>query len=513
MNTELIINVRSYETRIALVENGTVVELYLERSSTEDIAGNIYKGRILRVLPGMQASFVDIGQDRSSFLYVADVHYHEREFERMLSRMELEDNGLEENTDSAQGHPLEEIRFQIEELLYEGQEIMVQVSKEPMGNKGARVTSYVTLPGRHLVLMPSVEHIGISRRIEDEDERQRLKTIIADLRPNNYGFIARTASAGVSPDRIQSEMDFLVKLWRNIQEQAKSSPVPSLLHQDLGATLRAVRDLFTREVDRLVVDSEVEYERILSFIDTFSTHLKSSVELYRGREPVFDFYDLEVEIGRAMARKVWLKSGGYIVIEDTEALVSIDVNTGRYVGQHNLEDTIVKTNLEAVKEIVYQLRLRNIGGLIVIDFIDMEREANREKVWTAVTDNLRRDRAKTNVLKMSELGLIEMTRQRTRDNLGRVLQEYCTYCLGEGYLLSKTSICYEAFRDLEREALHASSNSLYLTVNPQIKEMLLDEERHSLSELELRLGKRVTIREDPNLHLEHYRVEADRQGL
>jgi ribonuclease G len=303
-------------------------------------------------------------------------------------------------------------------------------------------------------------------------------------------------------------MDFLVKLWRNIQEQAKRSPVPSLLHQDLGATLRAVRDLFTREVDRLVVDSEVEYERILNFIDTFSTHLKSSVELYRGREPVFDFYDLEVEIGRAMARKVWLKSGGYIVIEDTEALVSIDVNTGRYVGQHNLEDTIVKTNLEAVKEIVYQLRLRNIGGLIVIDFIDMEREANREKVWTAVTDNLRRDRAKTNVLKMSELGLIEMTRQRTRDNLGRVLQEYCTYCLGEGYLLSKTSICYEAFRDLEREALHASSNSLYLTVNPQIKEMLLDEERHSLSELELRLGKRVTIREDPNLHLEHYRVES-----
>jgi len=508
MNTELIINVRPHETRIALVENGTVVEFYLERSSSEDIAGNIYKGRVLRVLPGMQAAFVDIGQDRASFLYVADVHYQEKEFERMLSQMEREDNGVEENDENNHGQPLEDIRFQIEELIHEGQDIMVQVSKEPIGNKGARVTSYVTLPGRHLVLMPTVEHIGISRRIEDEDERQRLKSIITDLRPEEYGFIARTASAGVNPERIESEMDFLIKLWKNIQEQEESAPVPSPLHQDLGATLRAVRDLFTREVDRLVVDSEVEYERILKFINTFSTHLKSSVELYQGREQIFDFYELEAEIGRAMARKVWLRSGGYIVIEDTEALVSIDVNTGRYVGQHNLEETIVKTNLEAVKEIAYQLRLRNIGGLIVIDFIDMEREANREKVWTSLTDNLRRDRAKTNVLHMSELGLIEMTRQRTRDNLGRVLQESCSYCLGEGYLLSKTSICYEAFRDLEREAFQTSSNSLYLIVNPQIKEMLLDEERHSLSELELRLKKRVTIREDSSLHLEHYRVEA-----
>ncbi|MBW2085131.1 MAG: Rne/Rng family ribonuclease [Deltaproteobacteria bacterium] len=509
MNNELIINVRSYETRIALVENGTVVEFYLERPPTEGIAGNIYKGKIIRVLPGMQSAFVDIGQERAAFLYVGDVYDQEREFEQMLTTMEREGNSLSEvSPDLEKTRKIANDRFQIEDLLHEGQEIIVQVSKEPIGNKGARVTSYVTLPGRHLVFMPTIKHIGISRRIADEEERQRLKHIIEDLNVAENGFIARTASEGVSMDRIKPEMEFLIKLWNRIQEQAKHAQIPSLLHQDLDAPLRAVRDLFTQEVDRLVVDSESEYNKILKFIDTFSPHLKSSVELYRGPGPICDYYDLETEINRALARKVWLKSGGYIVIEETEALVTIDVNTGRYVGKHNLEETIIKTNLDAVKEIAYQLRLRNIGGLIVIDFIDMEREANREKVRTALIDILRRDKAKTNVLKMSELGLIEMTRQRTRDSIGRVLSEPCFYCQGEGCLLSETSICYEAFRDLEREAVQSSAISMTLTVNPKIKERLLDEEQHSLNELELRLGKHITVREDPSLHLENYRVET-----
>jgi len=509
MNNELIINVRPHETRIALVENGTVVEFYLERPSIEGLAGNIYKGKIVRVLPGMQSAFVDIGQERAAFLYVGDVYDQDKEFEEMLTKMEGNGDALlEDHAELEVNRRLDDERFQIEDLLHEGQEIIVQVFKEPMGNKGARVTSYITLPGRHLVFMPTIKHIGISRRIEDEEERQRLKHIIEDLNAAHNGFIARTASEGVSMERIKPEMDFLIKIWERIQERAKHASIPSLLHQDLDATLRAVRDLFTQEVDRLVVDSESEYEKILKFIDTFSPHLKSAVELYRGQEPVFDYYDLEAEINRALARKVWLKSGGYIVIEDTEALVAIDVNTGRYVGKHNLEETIVKTNLEAVKEIAYQLRLRNIGGLIVIDFIDMEREANRERVRTALIDALRRDKARTNVLKMSELGLIEMTRQRTRDSIHRVMSEPCFYCQGEGYLLSKTSICFEAFRDLEREALQLSTDSMILTVNPHIKELLLDEEQHSLNELEMRLGKHIKVREDPNLHLENYRIES-----
>jgi len=508
MVTELLINVRPHETRIALTENGNVVEFYLERSSTEGLTANIYKGKVLRVLPGMQAAFVDIGQSRAAFLYVADVYDQTGKIGELLDFAD----GLDSPPDQVEpqaplSSPAEEHQHQIEHLLQEGQEVIVQVVKEPLGQKGARVTTYITLPGRHLVLMPNVKHIGVSRRIADQAERARLKSTIEELRPPDFGFIARTASEGITPDKLESEMDFLIRLWQSIQNKVKTAPTPSLLYQDLDATLRAVRDLFTREVDRLVVDSEPEYNKILNFIDTFSSDLKSAVELYTGLEPIFDSFGHEMEISRAIARKVWLKSGGYIVIEETEALVSIDVNTGRYVGKHNLEETIVKTNLEAVKEIAYQLRLRNIGGLIVIDFIDMARADDQERVWTALVEALRRDKAKTNVLRMSELGLIEMTRQRTRDNIGRVLREPCFYCQGEGYLMSAVSICHEIFRGLEREALRTTSESLNLCVHPKIKEMLLDEERHSLDETQSRLKKRVIIQEDGELHLEEYQIE------
>ena len=509
MATELIINSRIHETRIALVENGTVVEFHVERSASSGISGNFYKGRIVRVLPGMQAAFVDIGQDRAAFLYVADVYDHQQEFEQLLKQ----ENGLAEEA------PLEEIEtvdrgnlgengFLIEDLLHEGQDILVQVSKEPMGHKGARVTSHVSLPGRNLVLMPTAGHIGVSRRIEDEEERKRLRELIERIRPNDYGFIARTASEGAPADQIESEMDFLIRLWHNIQKRSASASVPALIHQELDATLRAVRDLFTEGVDRLVIDNSDEYEKIIKFIETFSPGLKSVVQLYHDPEPIFDYYAMEMEINRALSKKVWLKSGGYIVIESTEALTAIDVNTGRYVGQHNLEETILKTNLEAVKEIAYQLRLRNIGGLIVIDFIDMEREANREKVHSSLKEALRRDRSKTKVLSMSELGLIEMTRKRTREDIDRLLREACFYCQGEGLLLSKTSICHEAFLDLEREAVTTNALSLHLTVHPDLKELLLDEERHALEDLELRLGKRVIIRSDNSLHLEEYLIRA-----
>ncbi|MBU2549545.1 MAG: Rne/Rng family ribonuclease [Proteobacteria bacterium] len=508
MTTDLIINARSHEIRIALIENGTVIEFYIERPSIGGITGNIYKGRIVRVLPGMQAAFVDIGQVRAAFLHVDDVYDHQQEFEQLLRREEDEGLPNEEPEGTPDRHHYTN-GFQIEDLLHQGQEILVQVSKEPMGHKGARVTSHISLPGRHLVLMPTASHIGVSRRIEDEEERRRLREAIQEARPDGSGFIARTAAEGVQPEKIVSEMSFMLKLWQNIKRKSQNAAVPSLIHQELDATLRAVRDLFTEEVDRLIIDSLSEYDKVLRFIETFSPGLKSSVELYSGREPVFDAYGVEVEVARALAKKVWLKSGGYIVIEATEALTSIDVNTGRYVGQHNLEETIVKTNLEAVKEIAYQLRLRNIGGLIVIDFIDMEREPNREKVFTVLKEALSRDKSKTKVLRMSELGLIEMTRKRTREDIDRYLREPCYYCEGEGYLLSRTSTCYEAFRDLEREAMSSTGDALCLTVHPALKELMLDEERHAMDDLESRLGKRVIIRSDDGLHLTEYRIESE----
>lgn len=505
MATELLINSRAHETRIALVENMTVVEYHVERSAAGGITGNFYKGRIVRVLPGMQAAFVDIGLDRAAFLYVADVYDHSNEFSQMLGDGELDEIyplSADEEPDA-----LSDEGFQIEELLHEGQEILVQVSKEPLGQKGARVTSHVSLPGRHLVLMPTANHIGVSRRIEDEDERKRLRDLIEEQRPHNFGFIARTASEGATQEMIKSEMDFLVRLWFNIQKKAASAPIPSLVHQELDVTLRSVRDLFTEKVDRLIIDDRREYEKILKFIDTFSLSLQSSVELYTGDEPIFDDYGIEMEIARALSKKVWMKSGGYVVIESTEALTSIDVNTGRYVGQHNLEETILKTNLEAVKEIAYQLRLRNIGGLIVIDFIDMEREGNREKVYQALKEALRRDRSKTKVLPMSELGLIEMTRKRTREDIDRLLREPCFYCQGEGLLLSKTTVCHRTLLDIEREAANTPSVDLVLTVNPVIKEMFLDEARHALEDLQNRIDVRVTIRSDDALHIEEYRIQ------
>src|SRR4030043_798204 len=470
MANELIINTRSHETRVALVENGVVSELHIERRTGQELQGNIYRGRVVRVLPGMQAAFVDIGQNRTAFLYVSDVQKDLLDLERLMSMNSMDnDKGASAEDPVASRHnALVDISFNIEDLLKEGQDIMAQVSKEPIGSKGARVTSYISLPGRHLVLLPTVNHIWVSRRMEDQVERERLKNIIEEIRPEKVGFIVRTVSAGAEKHKLKSEMDFMLKLWADIQARMAQSTGPSLLYMDLGVSLRAVRDLFTREVDRLIIDSNEEYEKIMKFVENFAPTLKYSIELYKGNDPIFDTYGIEMEISRALDNKIWLKSGGYIVIESTEALTAIDVNTGSYVGKKNLEETILKTNLEAVKEIAYQLRLRNIGGLVVIDFIDMEKKSDREKVFNALTDALRRDKNKTNVLKMSELGLIEMTRKRTRENLTRLFREPCFYCGGEGWLKSKNSICYQIFRQIEREAWELPGDNLTLQVHPEI---------------------------------------------
>jgi len=506
MTNELVINARPHETRVALIENGTVVELHLKRGSEQELLGNIYLGRVLRVLPGMQAAFVEIGIDKPAFLYVTDVYNDLRQWEQIMLQEGEEDNNNLETISNGR------MRFQrgsdinIEGLLKEGQEVLVQVSKEPLGTKGARLTSHITLPGRHLVFMPTVDHIGISRRIEDEKEKARLKKIMQQLSPPGEGFIVRTVSEKAPREKLKSEMEFLTRLWANIQKRKETASAPSILHKELTITLKAVRDLFTKEIDRLVIDSREEYQSIMEFIEAFAPNLRYSIELYEGREPIFDAYGIEMEINRALEKKIWLKSGGYIVIESTEALTVIDVNTGSYVGKRNLEETIVKTNLEAVKEIAYQMRLRNIGGLIVIDFIDMKKEADKEKIFLALKEALEKDKAKTTVLKMSELGLIEMTRKRTKEDINLFLTESCLYCEGRGRLKSPITVCYDIFRDLEREPVSGEEGKVYLLVNPEIERVLKEEERYSVMELEKKINRRIIIIGKNDFHLEQYEI-------
>jgi ribonuclease G len=394
----------------------------------------------------------------------------------------------------------------IEDLLQEGQEIAVQVAKEPLGRKGARITQHVSLPGRNVVYLPTVNHIGISRRIGDEAERTRLREIVASLRKGNGGYIVRTAAEGCGAEELQGEMDFLARLWEEVLRKSSRASAPNLLHCDLDVTFRSIRDLYSPEVRRIVVDSPEEYRKILDFVDTYVPQAKPAVELYSHPEPVFDFYGVELEISKALEQKVWLKSGGYIVIEMTEALTAVDVNTGSYVGKRNLEETILKTNLEAAREIAYQLRLRNIGGIIIIDFIDMEVEENRARVFETFEAELKKDRAKTNLLEISSLGLIEMTRKRTRENLGRTLSEPCSYCEGKGYLRSKSTVAYDIFRDLRRKRRFMTGDHVIVQAHPDVVRYLYEEERASLEDLEKVIGRRISLKSREDFHHEDFEV-------
>ncbi len=506
MYKQLIINVTNHETRVALLEDGTIAELYVDRNDDSNITGNIYKGKVLRVLPGMQAAFVNIGLSQAAFIYVDDLFCDDfTEYERLFNvESEIDPESLPE--EFAEAAPPSKRDLHIDEIVSEGKEILVQVAKSPMGTKGARISSYISLPGRFLVLMPTSDHIGISRRIEDEAERERLKKLVQKLRTENYGYIVRTAAEGESEEKLAYEMGFLNNLWKNIQRKFETAPAPSLLHRELSISLRAVRDLLIQEVEKLVIDSKPTYDAVLSFLDTYMPSLKGHVVLYEGSEPVFDAYTLEGDISRALKRKVWLKSGGYIVIEHTEALVAIDVNTGRYVGKHNLEETILKTNLEAVKEIAYQVRLRDIGGIIIIDFIDMEKKSNQEKVFNALQEALKKDKSKTHVLPMSEMGLIQMTRKRTREHLTRIFCEPCFYCDGEGYLISRRSICYNIYREILRDACDVNGIRLTLHVNPQIAELLLGEENSLITTLEQAIRRQIQIYPNPEFHMEQFDI-------
>jgi ribonuclease G len=511
MSSLLVINADGPETRVALVEDGLLAELYIERKSERGIAGNIYKGRVERVLPGMQAAFVNIGAEKSAYLHVSDVRGTPDDLKRLLS-------GGESSPSRAQGGEDEEEEEEdrrragggarIEDLLKEGQEIVVQVTKEPISTKGARTTRYISLPGRHLVFMPTVDHIGISRRISSDRERRRLRDIVESMRPPGSGFIVRTVAEGVSEKELKSDMEFLIKLWNEVVKRTESGRCPALIYNDLDLLLRTVRDLFTADVEKLIIDSRTEYDRVKKFIGAFMPDFAGHIEIYDGADPIFDGYGIEIEIDRALERKVWLKSGGYLIIDEMEALTAIDVNTGRFVGKSSLEDTITKTNLEACREVAEQLRIRSIGGMIVVDFIDMDRAQNREKVTRAFNDHLRRDRAKAAMTRISELGLIEMTRKRTRESLLHNLTEPCAYCEGKGYTKSRRTVAFELLREVRRQGDLIDDDTVVIDVHPDVAQVLATTAHAHLEDLEKRLQKRLVVKARGSFHMEDFEIHS-----
>lgn len=499
----MIFNCSAHEVRIAILENHQLTNLYIERTDEKSIAGNIYIGKVVRVLPGMQAAFVDIGLDRAAFLHVSDTYHDFTELEFLMSDEELRDRDV---IDYERKWYQKESEYQIEDILKEGQEILVQIAKEPLGTKGARITSYISLPGRKLVLMPTVQHIGISRQIIDETERKRLKEILEGLRPEGHGLIARTVSEGKTEDELRSDVEYLTRVWDFIKKRKEHVGAPGLVHTDLGITLRAIRDFYTDDVERIVVDSEEEHQKIIEFMKTYIPNAKYNLKLYEEDQPIFDAFGIELDIRRALNKKVWLKSGGYIIIEETEALCAIDVNTGKYVGKRNLEETILNTNLEAAKEIAYQIRLRNIGGIIILDFIDMESELNREKVFNALMEEMETDKSKTKIQKISELGLVEMTRQRKGRNLQKIMCEPCPSCEGMGVVKSKTTVCYEIFRELQRESVSNLAKKICVLVHPDVADLLLEDEKNTIERLEKELDKKIIIKVDHNFYQEYYQI-------
>src|SRR5689334_3949589 len=495
MSREIVINATKHESRIAVLDEGQVVELWVERTRHRTIVGNIYKGRVTKVLPGMQSAFVDLGLERDAFLYVSDVIEDFEDFET--------DGGDELQLDEVSNHRPE---TSISDLLREGQEIVVQVSKDTIAGKGARITSHITLPGRFLVYMPTVSHIGVSRRIENEGERARLKEILERIRPAGLGgFIVRTAGEDRNEDEFVADLKYLVDLWDQIRRRAEKSSAPSVIHHDLDLVLRTIRDVLSPEFKSVWVDSVDQYQRIVEFLDHIQPNLVSRVRLYRRDEPIFDDFGIEGEIAKALRSKVWLKSGGYIVINQTEALVAIDVNTGKYVGKKNLEETVFRTNLEAAKEIVRQIRLRDLGGIIVLDFIDMEDPQNRERLFEALENEIKKDRSKTKILQISEFGLIEMTRKRVRQSLERSLTQACPYCGGSGRIKSNTTIALEIWRELMKMRDFHEGQDVIVRVNPIVYATL-----HAgdpiFEELERSLGIHLVFKPDEALHHEQFDV-------
>ncbi len=517
MSKEMIISSSSHETRVAILEDDFVAEVFIERERQRAVVGNIYKGRVSKVLPGMQSAFVDIGLERDAFLYVSDVLEPPAEDDGEASDDEEEGGAKAAEAPSGGGRDRRGRdrgpQPKIDELLKQGQEVLVQIVKEPLGTKGARITSHATLPGRFLVFMPTVDHIGISRKIESREERSRLRGIVRTFRQEHGftgGVIIRTAAQSRPDQDILDDLRYFHQVWQEVRRKMDSMRAPAVVYREESLVAKLLRDLLTDDYSAIRIDSEQEYGRVRNLVQRIMPNLVARVRHYTKDYPIFDEYGVQAEIDKALRPKVWLKSGGYIVINQTEALVAVDVNTGRYVGKRtgSLEETILKTNLEAVREIVRQLRLRDMGGIIVLDFIDMEEKKNRQKVFQAVEQELRKDRSPSKAVQVSDFGLIIITRKRVKRSLERQLTEPCPYCSGSGSIKASATVCSEILLELQKVGADLNGHGVLLRVNPDIARALKEEERGLLKEIEAALGKAVTIKPDAHLHHEQFDLMA-----
>src|SRR6266851_4515764 len=513
MQKEMIVSSNGHETMVAILEDDLVAEIFVERERQRGVVGNVYKGRVSKVLPGMQSSFIDIGLERDGFLYVADVIDTMEEFDKLDSGDE-DDKGDAGRSGPGRDRDRDRPKPKIEDLLREGQEILVQVVKEPLGAKGARLTSHVTMAGRFLVFMPTVDHVGVSRKIESRDERGRLRGIVREFRESRGftgGVIIRTAASGRPKEDIVKDLEAFHTIWMEIRQKTESQRAPAVVYREQSLVSKLLRDLLTDEFQAIRIDSQQEYQRVLELVERILPTLVPRVKLYSKPFPIFEEYGIQAEIDKALKSKVWLKSGGSIVINQTEALVAIDVNTGRYVGKKSsgrLEDTIVKTNLEAVKEIVRQIRLRDLGGIIVLDLIDMEEKKNRQRVLQAVELELKKDRSPSKALQVADFGLVIITRKRVKQSLERVLTESCPYCSGTGVIKSCSTICYEILSEVKKVGPDLNGHRLLLRVNPDIARALKEGESAVLRDLKQSIGKDVTVKSDVQLHHEQFDVMA-----
>jgi ribonuclease G len=521
-NNSLLINVDIGETRVALIEDGLLGELYVERKRDRSPVGNIYLGRVTRVLPGMQAAFVDVGLDRAAFLHVEDLlpasdpsarTSTDEDASDLLDADDVDGKGKDARGQKGRSNNSQRVSRStpIREVVREGQNILVQVSKGPISTKGARVTAHVALPGRYAVYMPTIDHVGVSKRIGKDQERKRLKEVIDSIKPPEGGVVVRTVAAGLTKKKLKSDIGYLVKVWEKTTEKQKTvKRAPTLLYEEPDIILRTARDMFTEEINEIIIDDPKEFQRLKEFLELFLPERAGDVKLYEGDDPLFDEFGVEEEITRALSRKVPLPSGGYLIIDQAEALTAIDVNTGRFTGKgKDVAETIFQTNLEAVNEIAYQLRFRNIGGIIVLDFIDMEKAAHRDKVYKAFLKALKKDKAKTTAVRISELGLVEMTRKRTRESLGRTLYEPCFFCDGTGQLMSKTTVCHEIFRQMRREKDALPGYKITISAHPAVCDLLEREEKKALEEAAKRLQRRIVLRPRRDYHLEQFDLAAD----
>lgn len=488
MVNEIIVDVGMNENRVALLEDKDLVEIYIERLQSERLVGNIYRGKVSSVLPGMQAAFVDIGYEKNAFLYVGDA---------IMNR---------EYSDEYDDYYQEKRNYNIEDILRPGQEITVQVTKEPIGTKGPRVTTNITLPGRQLVLLPSADYVGISRRIDNETERAELKKIVEEIKPKDMGLIVRTASEGKTSEDFSNEINFLVKLWETIKQKEKGGPVPRCIHKDLNLIYRAVRDLFTWDINKFVINNRSEYNKVIELVEMISPALKMRVECFSKNYDLFEYYEIESKLSKALSKKVWLKCGGYLIIEKTEALTVIDVNTGKYVGVNSLEDTVLKTNLDSAKEIAKQLRLRDIGGIIIIDFIDMNLPEHQQMVLNTLKEELKKDRTKTTVVGMTGLGLIEMTRKKVRQGLESVMYIDCSYCDGTGKNLSPETTARNVEKEINKYFTQTIAKAILVEVHPTVADILTGVDGENLKKIEQTFDKKIVIKGAEGLKNEDMKI-------